>query len=289
MSDFVEGKIAFQGELGANSHAAAKAACPSLEPLPCQTFEDAFAAVAGGKAVRAMIAIENTLAGRVGDVHHLLPEAGLYIVGEYFAPIHHQLVGVKGATLSDIKKIRSHPMALGQCRKIIRELGAEAVKTADTAGAVREISEMGDKSVAALGSTLAAAFYDLPILRPDVEDEPHNATRFVILSATPDDADLEDGKCITSFVFQVRNIPAALYKAMGGFATNGVNMTKLESYQIGGSFNATQFYADIEGHPNERNVQLALQELKFFSAELKVLGVYKAHAFRKLGSGTPAS
>ncbi len=282
MTDFLEGKIAFQGELGANSHAAAKAACPNLEPMPCQTFEDAFSAVASGQAVRAMIAIENTLAGRVGDVHHLLPEAGLYIVGEYFAPIHHQLIGVKGATLADIKKIRSHPMALGQCRKVIKELQAEAVKTADTAGAVREISELGDKSVAALGSTLAAAFYDLPVLRPDVEDEPHNATRFVILSASPDDADLEDGPCVTSFVFQVRNIPAALYKAMGGFATNGVNMTKLESYQIGGSFHATQFYADIEGHPNEANVKLALQELRFFAADLKVLGVYKAHPYRNL-------
>lgn len=281
MSEFVEGKIAFQGELGANSHAAAKAACPSLEPLPCQTFEDAFAAVSSGEAVRAMIAIENTLAGRVGDVHHLLPLSGLYIVGEYFAPIHHQLIGVKGSSLADVKKIRSHPMALGQCRRIIRELGAEAVKTADTAGAVREISEMGDKSVAALGSTLAAAFYDLPILRPDVEDERHNATRFVILAANPDDAEPEDGKCVTSFVFQVRNIPAALYKALGGFATNGVNMTKLESYQVGGSFNATQFYADIEGHPSHRNVALAIQELEFFSAELKILGIYKAHPFRE--------
>ncbi len=218
-------------------------------------------------------------------MHHLLPLSGLYIVGEYFAPIHHQLIGVKGSSLADIKKIRSHPMALGQCRRIIRELGAEAVKTADTAGAVREISEMGDKSIAALGSTLAAAFYDLPILRPDVEDERHNATRFVILAANPDDAEPEDGKCVTSFVFQVRNIPAALYKALGGFATNGVNMTKLESYQVGGSFNATQFYADIEGHPSHRNVALAIQELEFFSAELKILGIYKAHPFRERAVG----
>jgi prephenate dehydratase len=286
VTDFVEGKIAFQGELGANSHAAAKAACPALEPLPCQTFEDAFAAVSSGQAVRAMIAIENTLAGRVGDVHHLLPESGLFIVGEYFAPIHHQLIGAKGAVLADVKKIRSHPMALGQCRKLIRELGAQAVKTADTAGAVREISELGDVQVAALGSSLAAAFYDLPILRPNVEDEPHNATRFVILSATPDDADASDGACVTSFVFQVRNIPAALYKALGGFATNGVNMTKLESYQIGGSFNATQFYADIEGHPDDPNVALAIEELKFFSADLKVLGIYKAHPFRTTYNGS---
>jgi prephenate dehydratase len=276
----VSGKIAFQGEHGANSHAAAQAACPELEPLPCQTFEDAFTAVTSGQAQKAMIAIENTLAGRVGDVHHLLPGAGLYIVGEYFAPIHHQLVGAPGASLSDIKKVRSHPMALGQCRKIIRDLGAEAVKTADTAGAVREVSELGDKSVAALGSALAAELYGLPILKADVEDEPHNATRFVILAAEPDDADPEDGPCVTSFVFRVRNIPAALYKAMGGFATNGVNMTKLESYQVGGSFNATQFYADIEGHPSDRNVALAIQELKFFSADLKILGIYKAHPFR---------
>jgi prephenate dehydratase len=272
--------VAFQGEIGANSHAAALDMYPQCEPLPCQTFEDAFSAVRDGKAQLAMIAIENTLAGRVGDVHHLLPESGLYVVGEYFAPIHHQLIGLPGASMANIRQVRSHPMALGQCRKIIKDLGAEAFKTADTAGAVREVREMADRTIAALGSRLAAEHHGMEVLKADVEDEAHNTTRFVILSATPDDAEPEDGLCVTTFVFQVRNIPAALYKAMGGFATNGVNMTKLESYQIGGSFTATQFYADIEGHPQDRNVDLALQELGFFSTQLKILGVYRAHPFR---------
>jgi prephenate dehydratase len=274
-------KIAFQGELGANSHAACVDAYPGHEPLPCQTFEDAFAAVSDGEAALAMIPIENTSAGRVGDVHHLMPQSGLFIVGEYFAPIRHQLIGLPGATVEGLRSIRSHTMALGQCRKLIAELKATAVKTADTAGAVREIKEAGDPAEGALGSRLAAELHGLPILRENVEDEPHNATRFVVLAAEPDDAEPEDGPCMTSFVFRVRNIPAALYKALGGFATNGVNMTKLESYQIGGSFSATQFYADVEGHPSERGLQLALQELKFFSADLTVLGVYPAHPFRK--------
>ncbi len=276
-------KIAFQGEFGANSHMAAQSAYPDYDPMPCVAFDDAFSAVKSGQAQLAMIAIENTLAGRVSDVHHLLPASGLYIVGEYFAPIHHQLIGIKGAKLSDITHIRSHPMALGQCRNIINELGAKAVVTADTAGSVREIAEMNNPNFAALGSTLAAQIHNAKILRENVEDAKHNATRFVVLSASPDDVPYVANsaqKYITSFIFRVRNIPAALYKAMGGFATNSVNMTKLESYQIGGSFNATQFYADIEGHPDEKNVALALQELRFFSADLTVLGVYHAHDFR---------
>lgn len=278
----MSGKIAFQGEPGANSDMAAREAFPEMEPLPTPTFEDAFAAVQTGEARLAMIPIENTLAGRVSDVHHLLPESGLYIVGEHFLPIHHQLIGAPGATLADVKRVRSHPMALGQARRIIRSLGARAVVTADTAGAVREVKELNDKSEAALGSRLAADLWGLPILKENVEDAAHNTTRFVVLAAEPDDAEPEDGACITTFVFRVRNVPAALYKAMGGFATNSVNMTKLESYQIGGSFSATMFYADIEGHPSDRNVKLAIDELRFFSAELKVLGVYKAAAFRGL-------
>lgn len=276
-------KIAFQGEFGANSHMAAQIAYPDHEPLPCVAFDDAFRAVKSGEASLAMIAIENTLAGRVSDVHHLLPASGLFIVGEYFAPIHHQLIGIKGAKLSDITHIRSHPMALGQCRNIINELGAVAVVTADTAGSVREIAELNNPQFAAIGSSLAAQIHNVEILKENVEDAKHNATRFVVLSNEPDDVAFEPKskqKYITSFIFRVRNIPAALYKAMGGFATNGVNMTKLESYQIGGSFNATQFYADIEGHPDETNVSLALQELRFFSADLTVLGVYHAHDFR---------
>lgn len=278
----MSGKIAFQGEPGANSDMAARAAFPHMEPLPTPTFEDAFAAVQTGEARLAMIPIENTLAGRVSDVHHLLPDSGLYIVGEHFLPIHHQLIGAPGATLADVKRVRSHPMALGQARRIIRSLGARAVVTADTAGAVREVKELNDKSEAALGSRLAAELWGLPILKEDVEDAAHNTTRFVVLAAEPDDAEPEDGPCITTFVFRVRNVPAALYKAMGGFATNGVNMTKLESYQVGGSFSATMFYADIEGHPSDRNVKLAIDELRFFSAELKVLGVYRAAPFRGL-------
>jgi prephenate dehydratase len=274
------GKIAFQGELGANSHMACHEAYPALEPLPCETFEDAFAAVSGGDAQLAMIPIENSLAGRVGDVHHLLPKSGLFVVGEKFNRIEHQLIGAPGATLAGIRRVRSHPMALGQCRNIIRQLGATAVKTADTAGAVREVAELGDVHEAAIGSALAADIHGLPILKTNVEDAPHNTTRFIVLSPEPDDAEPDAGDCITTVVFRTRNVPAALYKALGGFATNGVNITKLESYQLEGAFNATQFYADIEGHPSDRSVKLALEELRFFAAELTVLGVYPADPFR---------
>jgi prephenate dehydratase len=274
-------QIAFQGEPGAYSHQAARAAYPGFTPLACATFEDAFAAVQEGSAKLAMIPIENSLAGRVADVHHLLAEAPLYIVAERFEPIRHQLVGVPGARLEGLKRVRSHPMALGQCRKLTRRMGLLPVKTADTAGAAREIAAMADAEEGALASRLAAEIHGLEILMPDVADAPHNATRFVVLSKAPDDAEPDAGACITSFVFRVRNVPAALYKAMGGFATNGVNMTKLESYQLDGSFTATQFYADIEGHPSDRAVRLALEELQFFSSHLRILGVYPADPFRK--------
>ncbi len=273
-------RISFQGELGANSHIACLEAFPDMEPLACASFEDAFAAVSEGQAALAMIPIENSVAGRVADVHHLLPEGDLYIIGERFIPIRHQLMAPKGATLAGLKRVHSHPQALGQCRKTLRDMGLTPVKSADTAGAAREIAELGSLEDGALASTLAAEVYGLEILKPDVADAQHNTTRFIVLAPEPDDAEPEDGPCMTSFVFRVRNVPAALYKAMGGFATNGVNMTKLESYQIDGSFTATQFYADIDGHPTERSVTLALQELKFFSSELKVLGVYKADPFR---------
>ncbi len=273
--------ISFQGELGANSHIACAAAYPEMAPLPCASFEDAFAAVSEGQAALAMIPIENSLAGRVADVHHLLPESDLYIIGERFIPIRHQLMAPKGATLQTLKRVHSHPQALGQCRRTLRAMGLSPVKSADTAGAAREIAELGSLEDAALASTLAAEVYGLEILKADVADAQHNTTRFIVLAPKPDDAEPEEGPCITSFVFRVRNVPAALYKAMGGFATNGVNMTKLESYQIGGSFTATQFYADIDGHPRDRNVRLALEELQFFSSELKVLGVYRADPFRK--------
>jgi prephenate dehydratase len=274
-------RISFQGELGANSHIACREAYPDLEPLPCASFEDAFAAVSEGEAALAMIPIENSVAGRVADVHHLLPEGGLYIVGERFIPIRHQLMAPKGATLETLKRVHSHIQALGQCRRTLRALRLQPVTAADTAGAAREIAALASLEDAALASTLAAEVYGLDILKADVADAQHNTTRFIVLAPKPDDAEPEDGPCVTSFVFRVRNVPAALYKAMGGFATNSVNMTKLESYQIEGSFNATQFYADVEGHPSDRNVQLALEELQFFSSQLKILGVYRADPYRK--------
>jgi prephenate dehydratase len=277
------GRIAFQGEPGANSDIACREMYPDLEPMPCATFEDALAAAKSGDARYAMIPIENSLAGRVADVHHLLPNAGLYIVGEFFLPIRFQLMAIKGAKLEDIKDVYSHVHALGQCRKIIRKYGLRPHVAGDTAGSAREVSEWRDKTRAALAPRLAAHIYGLEILAEDVEDEAHNTTRFVVLSAEPEDAVPSDGPIVTSFVFRVRNVPAALYKAMGGFATNGVNMTKLESYQIGGVFVATAFYADIEGHPEDLPVRRAMEELSFFSSELKILGAYKASPWRKRG------
>ncbi|MFA7638461.1 MAG: prephenate dehydratase [Parvibaculum sp.] len=275
-----EKTIAFQGEAGANSHIACREAFPDMMSLPCDTFEDVFAAVSEGRARLGMIAIENSLAGRVADVHHLIPGSGLYIVGEHFLPVRHQLLGLKGTKIEDIKTVHSHVHALGQCRRVIRELGLKAVVAADTAGAARQIAEEGDPSRAAIASSLAASIYDLDILRPNIEDAEHNTTRFIVMANEPNDADPEDEPVITSFIFRVRNVPAALYKALGGFATNGVNMTKLESYQLEGTFNASQFYADIEGHPSSRHVRLALEELEFFTSELRILGVYKSHPYR---------
>ncbi len=264
---------------------AAKEAHPELEPLACATFEDALAAVKSGEARLGMIPIENSVAGRVADIHHLLPNAGLFIVGEHFLRVRFHLMAIKGAKLEGITDVYSHVHALGQCRKIIRKHGLKAHITGDTAGAAREIAEAADPTRAALAPPLAADIYGLDILARDVEDEQHNTTRFVILTAEPEDAEMAEtaaaGDYITSFIFRVRNVPAALYKAMGGFATNGVNMTKLESYQPEGSFAASMFFADIEGHPSERRVQLAMEELGFFSTELKVLGAYKASSFRR--------
>jgi prephenate dehydratase len=273
-------KIAYQGEPGANSHIACIEAYPSYEPLPCGTFEDAFQAVTEGEAVLAMIPIDNSVAGRVADIHHLLPRSNLYIIGEHFLPVHHQLMIVPGTDRAGIRTVHSHVHALGQCRKVIRELGLKPVVAADTAGAARELAEAGDLARAAIASRLAAEIYGLRIIRENIEDESHNTTRFVMLAAAPRDVAPDGEPVITSFVFRVRNVPAALYKAMGGFATNGVNMTKLESYQIEGQFSATQFYADIEGHPAERNVRLAMEELEFFTSYLRVLGTYRASPHR---------
>jgi prephenate dehydratase len=274
-------KIAFQGEPGANSHIASKQAYPTYEPVPCPTFEDALNVVASGRADLGMIPIENSVAGRVADIHHLMPTSGLHIVAEWFLPIRNQLMAPKGATLKGLKTVESHVMALGQCRKFLRKLGVKTVVAADTAGAAREVAERGDKTRGAIASRLAAQIYGLKIIAEDVEDEAHSTTRFIVLSREKKWATRGKGKkLITTFVFQVRNIPAALYKAMGGFASNSVNMTKLESYMLEGNFFATQFYADVEGHPGDRNVELALDELKFFSTHLKILGVYPAHSFR---------
>jgi len=272
--------IAFQGERGANSHIAARAVHPDYEPLPCATFEDAFQAVSEGRARYAMIPIENSLAGRIADIHHLLPESGLYIVAEHFEPMRHQLLGVKGATLKDLKSVISQAPALGQCRNIIRSLGLVQVTGADTAGSARVVAEQGDKSMAAIASRLAAEIYGLDILKENIEDAAHNTTRFVVMARESEVAPAGNGPVITSFVFRVRNVPAALYKALGGFATNGINMTKLESYQIDGSFQATQFYAEVDGHPEERALRLAFEELDFFTSSVKILGVYPAHPFR---------
>jgi len=273
--------IAFQGEAGANSHLACREVFPQMTALPCQTFEDVFAAVKEGHARLAMIPVENSLHGRITDIHHLLPESGLYIIGEHFLRIHHQFMAIKGAKIENIKSVMSQIPALGQCRNIIRSLGLKMITGADTAGSARHIAELKDPTVAALASSLAAEIYGLDILQANVEDAAHNTTRFLIMSSEPDDAEYGPTPVVTTFVFRVRNVPAALYKAMGGFATNSVNMTKLESYQLDGAFTATQFYADIEGHPEERNVRLALEELQFFTSHMRILGVYPAHPFRK--------
>ena len=276
--------IVFQGEPGANSHIACHEAYPGYAPVPCPTFEDAFTAVINGEAELGMIPIENSVAGRVADIHHLMPTARLHIVAEHFLPIRNQLMAPRGATLKGLKTVESHIMALGQCRNYIRKLGVKSVVAADTAGAAKEVAEHGDPTRAAIASTLAAEIYGLDILARNIEDESHSTTRFIVLSRENKPARRGDGQVLTTFVFQVRNIPAALYKALGGFATNRVNMTKLESYMIEGNFFATQFYADVEGHPDDPNLKLALEELAFFSKELTILGVYPAHPLRaKLG------
>ncbi len=276
-------KIAFQGEPGANSHIACNLAYPNYEPLPCPTFEDAFDAVRGGRAALAMIPIDNSVAGRVADIHHLMPASKLHIIGEWFLPVQHQLMAPKKATLKTIKTVESHVHALGQCRNIIRALHIKPVVSADTAGAAREVAEAGDITRAALATKLAANIYGLRILKRDVADAKHNATRFVILAHEPKWASRKEKQVMTTFVFQVRNIPAALYKALGGFATNGINMTKLESYMVDGNFTATQFYADVEGHPKSRALELALEELEFVSQPktLRILGVYPTHRSRE--------
>jgi prephenate dehydratase len=272
--------IAYQGEPGANSHIACVDNYPDLTPLPCATFEDAFAAVQDGTAELGMIPIENSIAGRVADIHTLLPASGLHIIAETFLPIHFQLLAVPGATIEELRTVHSHTHALGQCRNIIRRHKLKPVVGGDTAGSAREVAEWADKSRAALATRLAGQIYGLQTLVSDVEDETHNTTRFIVLSRDARWAVAGGGPLVTTFVFRVRNVPAALYKALGGFATNSVNMTKLESYMEGGEFTATQFLSDVDGHPSDPPLDRALEELKFFSRETRILGVYPAHPYR---------
>ena len=267
-------KIAFQGEPGAFSHAAAHALFPKGDAVPCTTFEDTITAVQSGAADYGVVPVENSLYGRITDIYHLLPESGLFITAEHFLRVEMNLLGVKGSTLKGIKTVQSLSVALGQCRKFIRKHKLTTVSGVDTAGSAREIAERGDKAAAAIASRFAAEVYGLDILAENIEDASHNTTRFLVISKTPETPKASSGKVKTTFVFRVRNVPAALYKAMGGFATNGVNMTKLESYMLDGSFTATQFYADIEGHPDDRSVQFAFEELQFFTDHFHVLGVY---------------
>ena len=273
-------RIAYQGEPGANSHIICKEAYPDAEAVPCASFEDVFAAVSDGTADLAMIPIDNSIAGRVADIHHFLPTSGLHIIAEHFLPIQFQLLGIPGSTIDTIKTVHSHVHALGQCRKIIRELGLTPVISGDTAGSAREIADAQDITKASLASSLAAEIYGLEVLAADVEDEDHNTTRFVVLSRDYIEAPANNGPTVTTFIFNVRNLPAALYKALGGFATNGVNMTKLESYMVGGEFTATQFLAEVDGHPEDIGLRRALEELAFFTTEVKVMGVYPADPYR---------
>ncbi|HEX3064501.1 MAG TPA: prephenate dehydratase [Dongiaceae bacterium] len=272
--------IAFQGAPGAYSDLACRNARPGMTTLPCATFEEAFAAVREGRAHLAMIPIDNSVAGRVADIHHLLPESGLHIIGEHFQKVVHHLLAPKGAAIAGLKTVHSHVHALPQCRKLIAELGLKAIVHGDTAGAAADVATRNDRSVAAIASELAGQIYGLVSLRADVADHKDNTTRFVIMRREPLDPDPAQGPVITSFVFRVRSVPAALYKALGGFATNGVNITKLESYMVDGNFTVAQFYADIDGHPDQRSVRLALEELGFFSREVRILGVYPASPSR---------
>lgn len=267
-------KIAFQGELGAYSHEACNAARPNFDVIPCRTFEDVINAVKSGQADQAMLPVENSTYGRVADIHRLLPESGLKIIDECFTRVRIALLARSGVALSDIKTVRAHLVLLPQARSFLAKHNITPIAAADSAGAARELSETMSKDSGVLASEIAADIYDLDVLERDIEDHGHNTTRFLIMSPEADFSRRGHGTMMTSFVFQVRNIPAALYKAMGGFATNGVNMTKLESYMVGGSFTATQFYADIEGHPDDENVKRAMEELEYFTTNIQILGTY---------------
>jgi prephenate dehydratase len=274
------GVIAFQGLPGAYSDLACRTAYPKMTTLPCEAFETAMDAVRDGSADLAMLPCENSLAGRVPDIHHLLPDSGLFVVGEHFHRVEHCLLGVKGSTIGDLRRAHSHTVALGQVRRILRSLNLTPVVEADTAGAAQLVAQWGDKAEAAIASSLAAEIYGLDVLQTNVEDATHNTTRFYVMAKQPTTPNPDLAHLMTTFVFRVRNVPAALYKALGGFATNGVNMTKLESYMVGGHFTATQFLCDVDGHPEQPALRRALEELAFFSSEVRVLGVYPSAPFR---------
>ena len=276
----MSGLIAFQGYPGAYSDLACRAAFPGMTTLPCESFETAMEAVRDGRAELAMLPCENSLAGRVPDIHHLLPGSGLFVVGEHFQRVEHCLLGIKGADIAGLKRAHSHTVALGQVRNLLKELHLTPVVEADTAGAAELVAQWNRPEEAAIASSLAAEIYGLEILRANVEDAAHNTTRFYVMARQPSLPDPKIPDLMTTFVFRVRNVPAALYKALGGFATNGVNMTKLESYMLAGQFSATQFLCDVDGHPEQPNLRRALEELQFFSTEVRILGVYPAAPFR---------
>ncbi len=274
--------IAYQGVPGANSHIACREAFPDMTPLPCETFEDVFAAVeTDNRAALAMIPIENSLGGRVADIHHLLPESKLYIVREHYLPVKYQLLALDSATLEGLEEVRSHTQALAQCRDQLNQLGVRTVARADTAGSAKEVAEMGDPKIAAVAPALAGEIYGLKALRDRFEDRIGNTTRFVVLARARRDPDPQSGPCMTALIFQVRSVPAALYKAMGGFATNGVNITKLESYITGERFSVARFYAELEGHPADAPVARALEELDYFSSQVRIQGAFPADDFRR--------
>jgi len=272
-------RVAFQGDLGAYSHEAALNARPDAYPVPCATFDDVIAAIHAKEADLAMLPVENSTYGRVADIHRLLPQSGLHIVDEGFVRVRINLMAPKGRTLDEVNLVRAHLVLIPQARSFLQKHGIVAEAAADSAGAAAELARTAAPGEGALASAVAADIHGLDILARDIEDEHHNTTRFLLMAHDLDTTRRSE-QMITTFVFEVRNIPAALYKAMGGFATNGVNMTKLESYMVGGSFTATQFYADIEGHPEDPPVQRALEELRYFTNMLEILGVYPAHPDR---------
>ncbi|MBX9944665.1 MAG: prephenate dehydratase [Reyranella sp.] len=279
--------IAFQGEPGANSDMACRAAFPYMTTLPCPTFETAMAAVQAGRAELAIIPVENSIAGRVADLHSLLPHTKLKIVAEHFQRVEHCLVALPGASLKSIRTVKSHVQALAQCRNFLKKHRFQPLVHADTAGAAREIAEIGDKSVGAIASSLAARIYNLKVLARNIEDADHNTTRMLVFSREPATPDWRTVQCMTPFLFRVKSRPAALYKALGGFATNGVNIVKLESYLSGARFEQAQFYAEVEGHPEQRALALAFEELSFFSEEFKLLGSFPINPFRRKGWEAP--